>query len=81
MDENSIEVSIRRTTALLLVPLSALVVEFGIHLREQHGIVDGWKSQLIVTSQAISGLLVVGAIGYLAVSGVRSLVAAANRSS
>lgn len=75
MDADSVQVSIRRMTALLLVPLTALVIEFGIHLREQHGIVDGWESQLISTSQAIGGLLVVGAIGYLAVSGLGSLVA------
>ena len=75
MTEDSLQISIRRMTALLLVPLSTLVIEFGIHLREQHGIVIGWKSQLIATSQAISGLLVIGAIGYLAVSGLGSLVA------
>lgn len=75
MDEDSVQVSIRRMTGLLLVPLSALVIEFGIHLREQHGIVDGWTSDVIASSQAISGLLVIGAIGYLVMSGVGSLAA------
>jgi hypothetical protein len=73
MSEADVQTSIRRMTALLLVPLSLVVAEIGIHLREQHGITGGWKSEFIAGSQAVSALLVVGAVGYLLVSVLTAL--------
>jgi hypothetical protein len=73
MTEAGVRTSIRRMTALLLVPVALVVVEFGIHLREQHGITGGWKSEFIAGSQALSALLVVGAAGYLLVSVLAAL--------
>lgn len=74
MDGATLRQSIRRLTAILVVPVSLLLIEFGIHLRETHGIVSGWISQVIAGSQALGALLVVGALAYLLVSVIASAV-------
>ncbi|WP_375798532.1 hypothetical protein [Halobellus sp.] len=58
----------------MVIPLSMLLIEFGIHLREQHGTVIGWNSQVIAGSQVLGGILVIGAIGSLVMSIVDSMV-------
>lgn len=68
MTGGDVQQSLRRLTAILLIPLSMLLIEVGIHLREQHGIVLGWKSQVIAEVQVLGGGLVLGAIGYLVLS-------------
>lgn len=74
-DGEKLRRSLRRMTAVVVVPLAALLVQFGIHLREQHGIVSGWESQVIAGSQALGGLLVLGAVGYLVASVLGSVTA------
>lgn len=73
MSGTQVQRSLRRMTALLLVPLAFLVIEFGIRLRKQHGIVQGLESQVISVSQTVSVLFIIGAVVYLGLSAVGSL--------
>jgi len=78
MPETHFRRTLRRGIALLLIPLALIVIEFGIHLQYQHGLVYSW---VVNTSRTGSWVLIISAIGYLVVSGLRGFYSIAQENS
>lgn len=72
MTNKELQRSIRRATAILLIPLSILVIQFSIHLRKTAGLVD---SGAVTTAELAGYAIIVASSLYLAVSAVAGVYA------
>jgi len=70
MTDRELGRTVRRGIALLLLPLSLLVIQFDIHLRKQANLVD---SDFVTLSEIVAYGAIVGAVAYLLVSGIVAL--------
>lgn len=68
---NSLHRTVRRCAALLLVPVSLLVYAVTRYLHSPYG--ESANLDVLVFSQWVSAALLLGAVGYLAVSLLASL--------
>jgi hypothetical protein len=70
MTEANLRRTVRRTAAVLLLPLSMLVVQFSIHLRKTAGLVD---SGAVNTAKSTGYALIVVSVVYMVGSAVIGL--------
>ncbi|QCC48775.1 hypothetical protein [Halobellus limi] len=75
MSESALQRSIRRGTAVLLVPLSLLLIQVEVVTRNLSGVVE---SSLPGLSRGVGVALLVAALLYLLASGARQLYLAAD---
>lgn len=70
MTTDNLQRTIRRSVALLLIPLFLLVIQFDIYLRYRVNLVD---SAPVTTSQTIAYVVIVGVVLYLVGSCIAQL--------
>jgi len=70
MTQNSLRRTVRRAAAVLLIPLSVLVVQLSIHLRKTAGLVD---SGAVSAAELAGYALVAASVLYLVGSSVAAV--------
>lgn len=70
MTEADLQRTVRRTAAVLLLPLSILIVQFSIHLRKTAGLVD---SGAVNTAMSVGYGLITISVLYLLGSAVKGV--------